>query len=66
MSIEKSIEKLTVISDIVTNEQISLEDSMKAFEEGVKIAEETLKKLEEYKGKLVVLQEKVENLTNEN
>ncbi len=38
MNIEKSIEKLTVISEIVSSEKVSLEDAMSAFEEGVKIA----------------------------
>ena len=66
MSIEKSIEKLTMISEIVSSDNVTLEDAMKAFEEGVKIAQDTITQLEEYKGKLTILQEKVAKLTNEN
>jgi len=32
----------------------------------VEIAEETIRQLEEYKGKLIVLQQKVNKLTDEN
>ena len=66
MSIEKSIEQLNMIAEIVSSDKVSLEDALKAFEEGVKIAEETIKQLEEYKGKLTVLQERVAKLTDEN
>ena len=66
MNIEKSIEKLTMISEIVSSDNVTLEDAMKAFEEGVKIAQDTITQLEEYKGKLTILQEKVAKLTNEN
>ena len=66
MSIEKSIEQLNVIAELVSSDKVSLEDALKAFEEGVKIAEDTIRQLEEYKGKLTVLQEKVSKLTDEN
>ena len=66
MSIEKSIEQLNMIAEIVSSDKVSLEDALKAFEEGVKVAEQTIKQLEEYKGKLTILQEKVSKLTNEN
>ncbi len=66
MNIEKSIEQLNLISEIVSSDNVSLEDALKAFEEGVKIAEETIKQLEEYKGKLTVLQEKVSKIADEN
>ena len=51
---------------LLKNLCVSLEDALKAFEEGVKVAEQTIKQLEEYKGKLTILQEKVAKLTNEN
>ena len=66
MSIEKSIEQLNMIAEIVSSDKVSLEDALRAFEEGVKVAEQTIKQLEEYKGKLTILQEKVSKLTNEN
>ena len=66
MSIEKSIEQLNMIAEIVSSDKVSLEDALRAFEEGVKIAQETIVKLEEYKGKLTILQEKVAKLTDEN
>jgi len=66
MNIEKSIEQLNVLAEIVSSDKVALEDALKAFEKGVEIAEETIRQLEEYKGKLIVLQQKVNKLTDEN
>ena len=55
-----------MISEIVSSDNVTLEDAMKAFEEGVKIAQDTITQLEEYKGKLTVLQEKVSKIADEN
>ncbi|MBR2974653.1 MAG: exodeoxyribonuclease VII small subunit [Clostridia bacterium] len=66
MNIEKSIEQLNVLAEIVSSDKVALEDALKAFEKGVEIAEETIRQLEEYKVKLIVLQQKVNKLTDEN
>ena len=64
--IEKSLEKLAELAKTVSSVDATLDDSMKAFEEGVKIAEECIKQLQEYKGKLIVLDEQLKKLKDEN
>lgn len=52
MSFEQSIEKLEEIIKELENEDISLEESMKKFEMGVKLSSNCLKKLNEAEGKI--------------
>ena len=52
MSFEKSIEKLEEIVKELENENISLEESLKKFEMGIKLSSNCLKKLNEAEGKI--------------
>ena len=52
MSFEQSIEKLEEIVKELENENISLEESLKKFEMGIKLSSNCLKKLNEAEGKI--------------
>ncbi len=52
MSFEQSIEKLEEIVRELENENISLEESMKKFEMGIKLSSNCLKMLNEAEGKI--------------
>ncbi len=64
MTLEEKIAKLNEIADAIDG--ASLEESLKMFEEGVRLADECMVALKDCKGKLTVLQEKVRKLTDEN
>lgn len=65
MTLEEKIAKLNELADEIEGD-VSLEQSLKMFEESVKLANECMDALKDCKGKLVVLQEKVRKLTDEN
>ena len=60
-------QKLNKLEDLATQIEngTSLEQSIEIFEQGVKLADECMQTLNDCKGKLVVLQEKVRRLTDE-
>ncbi len=64
MNLEQKLDKLDKLATQI-EEGLSLEESLAIFEESVNLAEDCLKTLNDCKGKLVVLQEKVRKLTDE-
>lgn len=56
-SFEASIEKLEKIVDELESGELSLEDSIKKFEEGIKLSKSCSKKLDETEKKISVLME---------
>lgn len=60
-------QKLNKLEDLATQIEngTSLEQSIEIFEQSVKLADECMQTLNDCKGKLVVLQEKVRRLTDE-
>ena len=64
MSLEEKIAKLNELADKIEGE-VTLEESWKIFEESVQLANECMVALNDCKGKLAVLQDKV-RLTDEN
>lgn len=65
MSLEEKIAKLDELASEIEGD-ISLEKSLEIFEQSVQLANECMVALNDCKGKLVVLQEKVKRLTDEN
>ena len=65
MSLEEKIAKLDRLANEIEGD-ISLEKSLEIFEQSVQLANECMTALNDCKGKLVVLQEKVKRLTDEN
>ena len=62
---ETNIEKLEKIVGELENEDLNLEDSIKKFEEGMKISKECNKFLEEAEKKITVLIEENGDVTEE-
>ncbi|HBQ21788.1 MAG: exodeoxyribonuclease VII small subunit [Deltaproteobacteria bacterium GWA2_38_16] len=62
---EKSLEKLDTIVKKLESGELSLEDSVKAFEEGVQLASSCSKKLDEAEKKVEILLSKDGSLTKE-
>jgi len=54
---EESILRLEEISELLESGELSLDASMKLYEESVKLSDFCLKKLEEYKGKIKLVSE---------
>lgn len=65
MTLEQKIEKLNELSDAIESD-IPLEKALVIFEESVKLAGECIDTLNDCKGKLTILQEKVKRITDEN
>ncbi len=64
--IDKNLEKLKVLSKELEDENISLDESYKKYTEACGIIEESIKELEETKGKVTVLRNKIEEMIEEN
>ncbi len=64
MTLEEKIAKLNEMADRLEGD-IGLEESLKIFEQSVTLANECMATLNDCKGKLVILQEKVRKLNDE-
>lgn len=62
LSFEELMEKLEEITTKLEKEQISLDDSVKLFEEGMNISKECNKKLEEAEKRITMLVESEDGL----
>ena len=62
ISFEELMEKLEEITTKLEKEQISLDDSVKLFEEGMNISKECNKKLEEAEKRITMLVESEDGL----
>ncbi len=52
---EKDIKRLEEISRILEEGEVSLDESLKLYEEGCKLAKNCLKELEKAKGKIIMI-----------
>ena len=59
-SFENMIEKLETIVDSMDNGEITLEDSMKSYEEGIKLCNKLYKVLKDTEGKIKILEDNKE------
>lgn len=66
MSIEQALEKLENIASKLEKEDLTLDESLALFDEGTRVAETCAKILSEGKGKLVLIKEKLDKITEEN
>ena len=57
--IEKDLKRLQEISALL-DKGVSLDESLKLYEEGCKLAKNCIKELEKAKGKIVMIKEKME------
>ena len=65
-SFEKNIEKLEKLTSDIKRSDISLEDALKDFEEGIKLASGMEKQLNEIEGKVQILMNEPNPMTKEN
>ncbi|EJP6473405.1 exodeoxyribonuclease VII small subunit [Clostridium sporogenes] len=56
-SFENMLEKLETIVDGMDNGEITLEDSMKSYEEGIKLCNKLYKVLKDAEGKIKILED---------
>ncbi|NFN87374.1 exodeoxyribonuclease VII small subunit [Clostridium sporogenes] len=56
-SFENMLEKLETIVDSMDNGEITLEDSMKSYEEGIKLCNKLCKVLKDAEGKIKILED---------
>lgn len=66
MNLEEKIAKLDKLANQIEDENVTLEKSLDIFEQSVQLAGECMTALNDCKGKLVVLQDKVRKITDEN
>lgn len=66
MKFEDIEKKLSIIVENLEDKEISLDDSLKFFDEGIKLAETAMGILNEGKGKITVLKQKLDALCEEN
>ena len=64
MNLEQKIAKLDELANQIEGD-VTLEKSFEIFEQSVQLADECMTELNDCKGKLVVLQEKVRKITDE-
>lgn len=57
--IEKDLKRLEEISALL-DKGVSLDESLKLYEEGCKLAKNCIKELEKAKGKIIMIKEKME------
>ena len=66
MNFEEKLEKLENLSNDIKRSDISLEDALKDFEEGIKLAAGMEKQLDEIEGKIQILMNEPNPLSKEN
>jgi len=59
---EERLERLEELSDAIKNPQLSLEDALSYFEEGIKLAKNLEKELDKIEGKIQVLMNQSEKI----
>ena len=65
MSLETKIAKLDQLANEIEGD-VTLEKSLEIFEQSIQLASDCMTELNDCKGKLVILQEKVRKITDEN
>lgn len=65
MQLDENLKKLNDLVLKVEKDDISLDESVKAFEEGSKIAKLCLKDLKEVKGKITILKQDIDKYKEE-
>ena len=66
MTFEEKLEKLEQLSGDIKRSDISLEDALKDFEEGIKLAAGMEKELDEIEGKIQILMNEPQPMAKDN
>ena len=66
MTFEENLEKLEQLSGDIKKSDISLEDALKDFEEGIKLAAGMEKELDEIEGKIQILMNEPQPMAKDN
>jgi exodeoxyribonuclease VII small subunit len=66
MNYEKNIKELESILQKLTDDKLPLDDSLKLYAFGIEIARNSLKELNEFKGKMEILDKQLKELEIEN
>lgn len=65
-SFEENLEKLEKLTNDIKRNDISLEDALKDFEEGIKLASGMEKQLDDIEGKIQILMNEPEPMSKDN
>ena len=60
-SIEKNFEELGKIIEMMDNDEVSLEDSFKLYEKGMKLVKQCNDKIDKVEKKIIIIEGNVEN-----
>lgn len=66
MNYEKNIKELESILQKLTDDKLPLDDSLKLYALGIEIARSSLKELNQFKGKMEILDKQLKELEIEN
>ncbi len=66
MKLEENLNKLEQIADKLESGETTLDESLQLFNEGAELAEKCLRELSEGKGKLTLIKENLDKITEEN
>ena len=66
MTFEQNLEKLEKLTSDIKRSEISLEDALKDFEEGIKLASVMEKQLDEIEGKIQILMNEPNPMSKDN
>jgi len=62
MNYEKNVKELENIVEKMSSEKLSMEEGLALYEKGIALATESLKELNEVKGKIEILNKRLEDL----
>ena len=62
MNYEKNVKELEAIVEKLSSEKVGVEEGLKLYEKGILLAEESLAELNSVKGKIEVLNKRLEEL----
>lgn len=65
MNIDEKMKKLEEIAQVLDKNEVTLEESLKLFEEGSKIAKELYEELNKAKGKVTILKQDLDKFKEE-
>ncbi len=65
MEFEKKLDNLEKITTRLEDKDLSLEEGIKLYEEGLALTKECLKSLSESRGKIVLIRKEMDKLTEE-
>jgi len=65
MNLEENLKKLESITDKLENPNLSMDEGVKLYEEGMNLAKECYKSLNDIKGKVTIIKQDIETYREE-